>query len=157
MVSNDPADHRAPGSLQRHYLPLETAELGQPAKVSIVGGDYTNAKSRCTRRNQCIIRESPTSYLFVAVLCREASKNLAGVAPVSKVWHKNSPNSVKLSLKSFHFTMRTVTRSSIEFLQHNRADPQWQLRIHTSKSQHCGVSPAYGIHVNGSVKQCALH
>jgi|HubBroStandDraft_6_1064221.scaffolds.fasta_scaffold18083_3 hypothetical protein len=110
--------------LNYRHLQLERAKFGQPAEVSFVGGDDSDALSTCAECDQCIVGQSSLSDLFVMVFGGQACEHCSRLAPVAQIWNKDSICPVKISLHTFHNPAIAVGSSGVEFFEHNRTEPK---------------------------------
>ena len=137
----------------RGHFPLEGAKLGEPAEVSFVGCDHSDAQSPRAHRDQCVIGQSSLSDLFVMILDRQASKHSAGLSPVAEIRDQDTLRPVKISLQAFHNLTVAVGRTSIKFLEHYCTEPKGRIRSESTERQDRIVSSPQRGNVNGESKR----
>ena len=96
-------------------------KFGEAAKVSLVGGDYSNALPTGADRDQGVIRQSSLSDFFVMILGRQAGQDDACLNPIAEVRNQDSFRAIKVSLQSFHNPAIAVGGPSVKFFEHDCA------------------------------------
>ena len=105
------------------YAPPEGPEFRKLAKITRIGGYDCYSPAACTHRNQCIVSQSPLSYLLVIVLCGQTSEYFPSLSPIIEVGDKDPGSSIEITLETFYNVAIACAHPSIEFLEHNRAQP----------------------------------
>src|SRR6266700_352083 len=144
-------------ALKRGHLPLEGTELGEPAEVSFVGCDNSDAQSPGAHCDQCIIGQSALSDQFVVILGCQASKYSANLSPVAEIRHQDTLRLVKISFQALHIPTVAVGRTSIKFFEHNCTEPKGRIHGDSAERQGCIVSSPQCGNVNGRVEKGGLH
>src|ERR1700722_17975468 len=142
---------------KRGHLPLEGAKLGEPAEISFVGRDHSDAQSPRAHRDQCVIGQTSLPDLFVMIPGRQASKHSPGLSPVPKIRNQDSLRPVEISLQAFYNLTIAIVCASIEFFEYDCTEPKGRIRSEPAQCQdRIDSSPECG-NVNGRVEQGRLH
>lgn len=114
--------------LKRSRLPPKRAEAGQQSIIPCIDGEHANSCASSTGCNQGIVREPRPADLLVPMLLGDAGENSACACPVIEVWYEHAPGFIEIALKFLQLTTAMRPRPCVQFLKHDRTQPQGRLR-----------------------------
>ena len=71
------------------YSPLEGSKFCKLVEITRIGSYHCYSQTACAHRNQCVVGQSPLSYLLVIVLCGKTSKHFPSLSPICEIGDKN--------------------------------------------------------------------
>jgi hypothetical protein len=83
-------------------------------------------------RKQGIVRQPHAANEFVAILLADLAKDVSGKRPVGKDGYKQKTDLVEVVLELLKFLPQRGVGPGVEFLQHDRAQPEQRLDRKTS-------------------------
>jgi hypothetical protein len=144
-------------ALDSGELPLKCPKLGEPAVVTLISGENPYAYTSGAHGDQCVVGKPTPSYLFVTVFGRQPRQYSTGVGPIAQIGHQDPSRPAKISFQSLYHAPLPLTSAGVEFLEHNRTQPQWRVIGYLPQHKSRIVSPSQRSYIQRSVEQCGVH